>query len=523
MSRVVALAAGVAMLLAMCGCATSRKLSSRGEIASLGLDQPITVYAQDARVYRLHRHMLAGMEVRGRGTLSQRGDASPFDGSIPFDQITAIETNSRSALKGFTLAGVTALFVAFAIDAMDTHSGLTAAEDVRYVAPPGSGEGGSCPYLYAWDGERYSLQAEPFGVAWGKALELTTLHVLPAARAENGVVRLRLTNEREETHHVNSIQLRAIHLGAAAGTVLDHEGRAWPVSHPVAPSTARDASGRDILDPIATADGRMWECDTSSLSPGSGYRDVLELTFARPRGASAASLVVTGTNTALWTAVYSHLCRVVAGQTARLAHAIETDPELIGQLHDYLHDASLEALVWNGRAWESAGAIQPEASEVTFTRSLRVRIADPKGDSVRVRLRSMADVWKIDAISAEWGDAEPLKMTPVAMLSAIGPSNEDLREAIGADDDHYAILLPPDRVELRFAAARSPAGGRVAYAVAGRGYLHEWDPRGENASRAVVASWVPEERRIEFLKEVLKHRELALGPVYETWRTVRAR
>ena len=523
MSRGIALAAGVAVLLAMCGCATSRKLTSRGDLMSLDANQHITVYAQDARVYRLRTYALAGSDVRGWGTLSRQGDTSPFQGTIPFDQITAIETHSRSALKGFAVAGITALIVAYAIDGMDSHRGLQAREAVTYVGPTLCCGEGSCPYLYAWDGERYTLQAEPFGVAWGKALELTTLHVLPAVQEEKGVVRLRLTNEREETHHVNSIQLRAIHLGSAAGAVLDNEGRAWPVSHPVAPSTARDESGRDILDPIATADGRMWECDASSLTKGSGYRDVLEVTFARPRGASAGSLVITGTNTALWTAVYSHLCRVVAGQTARLAHAIETDPELIGQLHDYLRDASLEALVWNGRAWKTAGAIQPEASAVAFTRALRLRIPDQAGDSVRVRLRSMADVWKIDAISAEWGDAEPLPMTPVDLLSAIGPSNEDLRDEIGADDGHYAILLPPDQVDLTFAAARPPAGGRVAYAVAGRGYLHEWEPRGADSGRTMVASWVPEEGRIEFLKELLKHRELALEPVYETWRAARAR
>jgi hypothetical protein len=514
-------AAGVALLLAMCGCTTSRKLASRGELSGLAPDQLITVYAQDDRVYRLGRHALADSAIQGSGTLSQRGDTSPFEGSVPFDQIIAIEAHSRSVMKGLAVAGFTALFVAYAIEGPGSTGGLTATETGHYVGP--SGGGGSCPYLYAWDGARYRLQAEPFGVAWGRALEITTHHVLPAVQAEDGVVRLRLSNERDETHHVNSIQLSAIHLGTATGAVLDGEGRAWPLSHPAAPSAGRDASGRDILDEIASADGRMWECDTSSLTAGSGYQDVLEVAFARPGGASTGTLVLTGTNTALWTAVYSHLCMAVGGQTAVLAHAIETDPELIAELHDYLRDASLEALVWNGDEWETAGAFQPEASAVTFTRALRIRIPEKAGDRVRVRLRSMADVWKVDAIAAEWGDVLPLPMMRADMLSAIGPAGEDLREAIGADDDQYAILLPPDRVELAFTAARPPDGGRVAYAVAGRGYLHEWAPRVTDATRTLLASQVPEEGPIEFLKELLKHRELALEPVYEAWKKVRAR
>lgn len=522
MSRGVVFAAGVAVLLAMCGCATSRKIASRAELASLPSYQPVTVYAQDDRVYRLRRHTLADSVVHGSGTLSRRGDTGPFEGAIPFEQIIAVETSSRNVMKGLAVAGIAALFVAYAAHGTGSSDGLTATEDVAYIGPPSSG-GGSCPYLYAWDGARYALQAEPFGIAWGKALELTTLHLLPTVRAENGVVRLRLTNERAETHYVNSVQLRAIHLGAAAGAALDGEGRAWPVSHPVAPSTGRDESGRDILTQIAWVDGRMWECDASSLTAGSGYEDVLEVAFARPHRTSAGSLVLTGVNTALWTAVYSHLCRVVGDQTAVLAHAIETDPELIAQLRGYLRDVSLEVLVWNGSDWETAGAFQPEASAVTFTRALRFRIPEHAGDSVRVRLRSMADVWKIDAISAEWSDVQPLPMVAVRMLSAIGPSGEDLRDRIGDDDGHYAILLPPDQVDLRFAAARPTAGGRVAYAVAGRGYLHEWQPHVADAGRTFLASQVPAEGRIQFLKELLKHRELALGPVYEAWRKVRAR
>lgn len=521
MSRGFIVAAGVIVLLATCGCTTSRQLSSRGELAQVAADRPITVYAQDDRVYRLSRHTLADSVIQGSGTLSQRGDTAPFEGAIPLAQVIAVETSSRNVMKGLAIMGITALFVAYAVEAGNASGGLTSTEDVAYIGP--SGGTGSCPYLYAWDGRGYALQAEPFGVAWGRALELSTVHLLPVVREDHGLVRLRLANEREETHHVNTIRLSAIQLGAAAGAVLDDEGRAWPLTRPVAPASARDDSGHSILTQVGSADGRMWECDASSLTPGSGFTDVIEVTFARPRHASTGSLVVTGINTALWTAVYSQLCRVVAHRTAELAHAIETDPELIAELRAYLHEASLEAFVWNGRGWESAGVIQPEASAVSFARSLRIRIPDRAGDSVRVRLRSMADVWRIDAISAEWGDAQPLPMTPLRMLSAIGPAGEDLRDDIRADDGRYAIMLPPDRVDLTFAAARPAAGSRVAYAVAGRGYLHEWEPRRMAGGISSFASQVPEEGRIEFLKEMLKHRQLALAPMYEAWRTIRAR
>jgi hypothetical protein len=522
MSRRVALAAGLVLLLALDGCATSRRIATHQELADLSPTKDMTVYATDDRVYRLKAHSLTDSAIYGSGELLQRGQTTSFTGQIPLSEIVAIKSNSRSVLKGLAVVGITALFVAYVVDGTDSDGGgLTAVENFLYHFPYSGGTGSSCPYVYAWDGQRYQLEAEPFGIAWGKALEMTTVHVLPAARPDHGVVRLRLTNERAETHYVNSIQLREIELGSAPAAVLDGEGRAWPLSHPMAPITASDQSGSDILPQLASADGRMWECDPSSLTVGSGYEDVLEVGFARPPHDSMGSLVITGINTTLSSAVYSYLCRIVGDQTAVLAHAIETDPELIDELRAYTRDASLEARVWNGSEWELAGTFQPEANAVTFTRALRIRIPEGAGETVRVRLRSMADVWKIDAISADWGDSRPLAMTPVKMLSAVGPAGEDMRPAISTDDRNYAVLLPPDQVNLTFAAPSLPAGARVAYAVAGRGYLLEWDLPATDNGPATVVSLVPQEGRIEFLKEVLKHRELALQPVYEAWRKVR--
>jgi hypothetical protein len=522
MSRAIAFAALVAALLAASGCGTSKKIASRIELANLAPTQAMTVYAEGHRTYELRNHALVDSVIRGTGTVSNGRNEAAFDGAIPLTSIHAIKTSSKNLLKGLAVAGVTVLFVKALSDGTGADAGLRATQETMYHSPPGGGGGGgeSCPYVYAWNGERYVLEAEPFGIGLGKALELTTVHLLPSANPENGVVRLRLTNERRETHYVNSLDLFAIYLGAAPAAVLDDRGEAWPLSHPEAPAAVSDRSGRDILAEVASADGRLWECDTSALAVGSGYEDVLELAFVRPSRSATGSLVLTGTNTGLSTAMFSHMCRVVGDQAPELVHAIDTDQELIASLSAYLDDASLKASVWNGSDWENAGEFRPEANAVTFTRALRIRVSEAAGDTVRIRLRGMADVWKLDALSMDWTDASPLPMKRVELLSAIGPEREDVRELIAADDDRYAILVPPDRVELTYAAA---SGGRVVYAVAGRGYLHEWIPEGTESGLASPVSWVPEERRIDLLKELMKHRELALEPVYQEWRQARTK
>jgi len=524
MSRRIGVSVGVALALALMGCATSEKITTREELTHMPPERPITVYAVGDRVYVLHPYALADTMIHGTGTLSVRRETTAFEGDIPFSQIIAIKTDSRSFAKGLLVVGITAMFIAYAAEGVGSHTGLVPTVGTSHHEPSGGGgSGSSCPYVYAWDGSSYVLQAEPFGVALGRGLELTTRHLLPAARAEHGIVRLRLTNERRETHYVNSIGVSRIELGAARAAVLDGAGAAWPLTNPIAPVAARDRLGHDILSSLATADGRFWECDPSSLTADSGYEDVLELAFVRPSRVRTASLVVTGINTELSTALYGELCRVVGDQTPALAHAVETDPVLIAELREYTRDASLTASVWNGRDWKSAGALQPEANAVTFTRALRIQLPGDAGDTVRVRLRSMADVWRIDAIAVDWGDARTLAMTPLRLESATGPGNEDLRRDLAEDDRHYAILVPPDRVDLAFSDRDAGSGARVAYAVSGRGYLMEWDPPRDAGGVTALASAVPADARIALLEEGLKHRELILEPAYQRWRKQRAR
>lgn len=524
MSRTIALAALAVAVLAACGCQTTRKITLRSDLTSMSGTRPITVYSEDHSIYQLRDYSLADSTLRGWGTVSKGRQTGTFEGSIPLMSISAVKTDSKSALKGLVVAGLTVAFVAVLADETLPGAGLKATDRAHYYYPYSGGGGGggeSCPYVYSWDGQRYVLEAEPFGVGWGRALELTTVHLLPSARAEGGTVRLRLTNERPETHFVNSLRLVEIDLGEAPGVVLDVDGRPWALANPEAPVAASDAAGRSILADVSSVDSQSWECAPSSLTPGSGYEDVLELAFARPGQATEGTLVLTGINTTFSTVMFQHLCRVVGDQAPVLTHAIETDPVLIDQLKDYLQDASLKVSVWNGSAWEAAGAFLPEANAVTFTRGLRIRVPETGGNTVRVRLRGLADVWKIDALQADWSRASVLPTRPMDLTSAITSEGEDVRHLIQADDRDYAILIPPDQVDLTYATAGRGAPARVAYAVQGRGYLHEWDGPVAGAEVASPIAMVPAERRIDFLKEMLKYREVALRPAYDEWRRLR--
>lgn len=515
--------AGVCVVLAAAGCATSKTLTTREEIEHPRSSRPIVVYARGDSVYRLNQYALADSSIHGTGTLTVQRQETPFDGDIAFSDIVAVKTSSVSVMKTLAILGVTALFVTAIVDVADGHHGVEGSAGTTYHGPSGGGGSGtSCPFLYAWDGTRYVLEAEPFGVAWGRALEMTTWHLLPATADEGGTIRLRLSNERQETHYIDSIDLYRIELGSATAAALDAGGRAWPVSRPVAPLAAQDRSGRDIEPLLGAADGRLWECDAASLTPDSGFEDVIEMSFARPGRTAEGTLILTGINTTFSAFMYDRMRRWMGDQSPVLAHAVETDPGMIARLREYLGDASLAVSVWDGHAWVSEGAFLPEANAVPFTRAMRIRLPGGAQDPVRIRLRSMADVWRLDALAMEWGAAPPLPMTRVPFKSATGPAGEDARDDLAAKDGRYAVLLSSDRIDLEFAAPGSTARDRVAWAASARGYLMEWDaPESGEVAASSVAS-IPPGQRLAMLEELLAHRDLALAPAYEAWRATRA-
>lgn len=470
------------------------------------------------REYLLTITSVDSSDVSGFGKVRPYGGQSWQDwrGSVPLDSIRFVRMRGHSFLKGVIMVGTVAILIKNASQIVESQNPTM---EPKITYPSGSGE--SCPFIYAHNGRRYVLEGEAFSVAMGRALEMTTRTLLPDLAPLNGKLRVELSNERLETHYINRVNLLAADIPAARQAVLDNFNHLMVFSALAQPAAARDASGRDIRKQTALFDGQFWQTGSKKTASGRRFEDRLEFRFPAPDTAHQATLVVRAINTELSAEVFRLLSRFLGNQTMAFVAASESDPALIARLKSWQAMSSLRAAVLTASGWQAVGAIFPEANEVPFRRAIHFLIPETAVRPLRVRLTSLSDVWKIDGVGIAW-DAEPVARTlPVPLLSASGPQQSDSRQLIRQADAAYVTLLPPQKLQLVFAApAPAPPGKQRVYVLDVRGYLHEWMPP-EPAADNGLFRLVPDRYKLAILKWALRHPGIFLPPVYRQWQARR--
>lgn len=494
-----------AALQAAGGCTVTQDVKTYEQLCRAS-DKTLRLLAVDRSVYELRIHAMNDSTIEGSGIHVVNGDRIPFTGQLAYRDLVYIQMQSGSFWQ---------TTVALGFASLATFSLLSAKEDQGLrVYAPSSGGTSSCPYVYAWSGEGYALQGEAFGTSFGKGLEAETISMLPEARARGEEIIVRVANERPETHYVNRAALLAFEAPVGAEVLVDTENRAWPVVR----SEAAAAGPAEVK----RKDGSYWIRSAGDTGPATSYRDFLEVGFARPVGARDASLIVRAINTDFGYSVFQLVFGYLGDQTLPFLYQVENDPELIRVLQGWLEEASLVVEIEEQGRWTSAGAIAPEASACLFSRIVRLDASGLEGDSLRVRLGSLADGWRIDAVEIDWTEVAPLEAHPLAMRSARDGSGTSMMEALEEMDTRYVVVLPGEGIEMTFEAYRASGQGVVAYALEAGGYLLEWPA----AAEADANSWFPTlpggfgkgPERLAVVNALLHDRDMLLPLVYDFWR-----
>ncbi len=497
------------VLIFIVGCIEYEDIYTKDELQKKAGKEEISLITRDTTIYYLRDIVLDDSSVTGRGYSEKNGITTEFNGKINLSEICYIQSKDVSFWKSVAAVGVVGFLGIAAISAAhDSREGV----DVKII-----NTSQSCPYIYSKNKSGYNLEGEAIPVSLTKALETETTNSLSNIEAENNSLDIRIANERPETHYINSVRLYRYESTISNNLVADAEKNVWPVVNPLPPSYAEDYSRKNVTADIETDDNNYWESDLSTAVPADKFTDGMIITFTNEKSENS-SLIIKAVNTRISDVLFKKIYDFLGKDILRFVYASENDKEVISSLKNWIKEVSLKAYVWDGDEWEYSGLIYPEAISIPFKKLIRINLNSIKSPDLKIKLEFMTDVWKIDAVSMDFSEVEQIKGEQVPLVSAT-LSGEDNSNKIISSDNYYSVLLPGDKMYLKFYDKYFSSDTR--YFIMVSGYLYEWYVKDSGSNSDFLASKSTGASRFKLFKLILNNKNLLLPPVYSEWEKVR--
>jgi hypothetical protein len=446
--------------------------------------------------------VVAGPAIVGDSIVGAPAGANPRQIAqrlaIPLSDIQSVEVLRVSG-------GKTALLIAgLGVTAMAVIAAANCCGPDFKPAPPSGGSGGgsggdypgySCPLVYSWDGARWRLDSGTFGGAIAPALARVDVDNLVHASARNGILRLRVANELNETDYLDALSLLAVDHAPGLSIAPDGSGKLYALGELVAPLSARDFHGGDALARVRAADGWGWESTPSGrdTAVATDVRDGVELAFPRPR-TGEARLVVDGNNTPWASYLMQEFVAAHGRETRAWYDSLAADPKYAGRIGGMLaQEAFLGVSVWTGKQWAPQGYIWEAGPEIVKRQVFPIDLSLLPGDTVRVRLESAPSFWHIDQVALANSEPEPTAIAELWPESAREQSGADVSGLLSSQDRRHYVMENGASAELRFRVPTVPVGNVRSYLVRSAGWYRIHAPESQPADVALLRRVLNEE------------------------------
>ncbi|HEX8773941.1 MAG TPA: FG-GAP-like repeat-containing protein [Pyrinomonadaceae bacterium] len=368
----------------------------------------------------------------------------------------------------------------------------------------------SCPYLYAWDGERFRFITDFMGGGEMGYLESPGLFNTPdpdeyvrirgdQLRERDGRYELRITNELEEALFIDRVQLIAV-AHPREVEVYPNEGMTNPprpfllykTRQARPPLTATDDHGHDVLARISHLDRQS--PDDFRLDPVRGYAEEHTLTMKLDEGTGRGArtlLLLTGWTDYSWSS--DNVAASQSGKQAVLPALQVRDAR--GRWRTVIEDIGIPVGRPQTVTVDLTGKFLSPSREVRILTSMRIYwdqilVDTSSGDfpASLVRLDPSVASLRWRGFSREvtpdgrepFGyDYEKLSYTsPWKVMPGRYTREGDVRELLTGTDDVFVISRPGDEVMLSFDAAQLapiPKGWTRTFLLYADGFSKEMD------------------------------------------------
>jgi hypothetical protein len=332
----------------------------------------------------------------------------------------------------------------------------------------------SCPFVYSYDGNRYRLEGEVFGGSIFEAARRTDFLNLTYLNDENGEYRLKITNELEETQYMDELKLLVIDHPVGTEVYPSFDGKLHQISKPYSVINAVNKTGENIAKLMKEKDDLVWFSNPFDRDPEKleDARDLVELTFEKPMGATSASLLFNVQNTRWGAVMQKEMLALQGNQLEEWYHLLNTSEAARMELMQLMvREGMLQIKLWNGKNWQPAGFIWEVGPVAPKDVVANIELGNIDANEIKVRLEFPVGFWNINSVQVSYGTTGPSLINELIPQKAVGHNGQDIiSQLTNADQNYYTMPNNDYWAEVSFKAPEKRAGYTRTFMVKSNGY-----------------------------------------------------
>jgi len=315
--------------------------------------------------------------------------------------------------------------------------------------------------LYSYDGGRYVFEAEPYGGAISRGLARAEWIPLDHLAAVEGEYRLLMTNELEETEHVDEVKLLVVDHEPGVRVLPDAAGRLRSIRSPRPPAAAFDGRGRDWKPELEARDGVFWEPSPDEADPENLRHEIL-LEFPKPAGARTAKLIAEAWTTFRGSRSAKSFLASLGTETAPFFLEVDAHGPAYAKLLGWFAREEmylLKADVETDAGWKTRAVLFGGGPFLAKEKAYGLDISDVPGDTLRIRVRPPAGFWRFDHFAVDYAEDAPFEVRELAVARAVDEKGRDAAAELETGDGVFWVMpAAGTQVELAFPAPPEQPG-----------------------------------------------------------------
>ena len=370
--------------------------------------------------------------------------------TLPLSEIDRIEViqHDKSRTSTSYIIGGLALTLGAAI-VVALVAVATAPQPEPVNIPPGS----SCPYVSAYDGEKFVLQGEVYGGAIFPQLQRDDYLPLDAALTDNNYI-LKLSNELQEVQHTDFADVLVVEHDPEQQVMVDPDGKIHSVSQRVSIDQAMLNGQMDVKEQLAAKDRQS--CLFNDLG-NRGDRESLYLTFKNINHSAKAKLIMNLRSSPWFDHLYGNFTRAFGNSYNSWIREQAKEPA--AKMEAWMNEQSIPLVisVKTEDGWQEVRKLNTIGP--LLNREVIIPLNIPASETAEIRLSCGYMFWELDYAAIDYTNDAAFEIERLKPYEAINEKQVDvLLSILNADKKFLDQPAVGDATILKYRGKKARTG-----------------------------------------------------------------